>query len=269
MSDPRAVLSSPSTISGINQLGWEEKRECYRKIIPASLHNKFNISPTWYDEEGHDLIRLNCPPGSSNVEIEVRHHKDFPDPVLYGHITDTINGKFHILMYIINDPTSPRFDVDRLPDNTPTRLGAVYRNKSAEIAAMNFGLSPGQIRRGLRLLSSAATTFETFISGRGHDLFFAEPLFYHNAVIFEHLGFAYQQGRKLMERIQKGFGLDGDLRRLLDSSTPFRCPEAANSIRLRSWAIQDGILGQPFSNVTMYKRVGKFAGISTCVNCDW
>lgn len=269
MSDAQAIYTIPSTISGINQLSWEEKRDCYLQIIPPALHVKFNLSPSWFDAQGHDLLRLTCPPGSSSVELEVRHNKDFQDPVLYGHITDTINGKFHILLYTINDPASPRFDIDRLPDNNPTSLGAVYRNIRAEIAAMNYGLAPGQIRSGLRMISSASVTFEAFISNRGHDLYYAEPLFYHNAVVFEHLGFAYQQGRKLMERIQKGFDLGGDLLSLLDASTPFRQPKAANSIRLRSWAIQDGILGSLFSDVTMYKQVGKSAGISTCLKCDW
>lgn len=72
-----------------------------------------------------------------------------------------------------------------------------------------------------------------------------------------------------MERIQAGFSPQGDLLPRLDGSNPFRQPEAAGSIRLRSWAIHDGILGHPFTNVTMYKRVGKSAGMSTCQDCDW
>jgi len=93
-------------------------------------------------------------------------------------------------------------------------------------------------------------------------------LFYHNAVIFERYGFRYQKGRRLMERIEQGFQAGGDLLPLLDGSTPFRQPEAANSIRLRSWAIHDGILGEPFTNVTMYKESGKHAGVSTA-QCEW
>ena len=58
-----------------------------------------------------------------------------------------------------------------------------------------------------------------------------------------------------MERIASGFSAGGDLIALLDGSTPFRQPEAANHIRLRSWAVHDNILDQPFSNVTMYKYV--------------
>ncbi len=145
-----------------------------------------------------------------------------------------------------------------------TRFGTLKRNLDAETAALQAGLAPGQIRRGLRLLSQAIATFEQFISSLGHDLYFVEPLYYHNAVIFERYGFAYQVGRRLMERIEAGFAPGGDLRPRLDGSTPFRTPAAAHSIRLRSWAIHDGILGEPFTNVTMYKRVGKTAGVSTC-----
>jgi acetoin utilization protein AcuC len=112
-------------------------------------------------------------------------------------------------------------------------------------------------------------TFEAFIQSLKHDLHFTEPLFYHNAVIFERHGFAYQQGRRFMQRIQAGFDLGGELLPLLDGSTPFRQPEAARSIRLRSWAIHDGLLGEPFRNVTMYKQVGKHANISTCSGCRW
>jgi hypothetical protein len=100
-------------------------------------------------------------------------------------------------------------------------------------------------------------------------MYFVEPLYYHNAVIFERYGFAYQVGRRQMERIHSGFQEGGELCQKLDDSNPFRSSQAANSIRLRSWAIHDGILGEPFTNVTMYKRVGASANISTTPGCQW
>jgi hypothetical protein len=100
-------------------------------------------------------------------------------------------------------------------------------------------------------------------------MFFAEPLYYHNALLFERYGFSYEKGRRRMEQIQAGFSAGGDLLNRLDGSNVFRQLAAANNIRLRSWAIHDGLLGEPFTNVTMYKRVGKSAGISTCPGCDW
>jgi len=169
----------------------------------------------------------------------------------------------------LNDPNSPRFEVDRLPDGTSTKFGTGVRNLAAEIAALRYGLAPGQIRKGLRLLGSATQSFEKFVASLDHDIYFAEPLYYHNAVLFERYGFAYEKGRKLMERIQSGFGPGGDLIPMLDGSSIFRQPGATSSIRLRSWAIHDQILGEPFTNVTMYKRVGKMAGLNTCIECSW
>jgi hypothetical protein len=169
----------------------------------------------------------------------------------------------------MNDPASPRFNVDVTPDGQTTRFGTLRRNLDAEAAALSNGLAPGQVRRGLNMLSEAMTTFENFVKYLGQEIYFVEPLYYHNAVIFERHGFAYQEGRRFMDRIHKGFLAGGDLLPRLDGSMPFRQPAAADSIRLRSWAIHDGILGEPFTNVTMYKHVGKTAGINTCPDVAW
>jgi hypothetical protein len=259
----------PSTISGINRLPVEEKRAIYAQIIPPELLDRFSISPDLRSLDGQDLLDLNCPPGSSTAAMSLFHQPGFQDPILYGQITDTLNGQFHILMYILNDPDSPRFDIDRMPDGSRTMFGIMQRNLEAEQAAMQAGLAPGQVRHGLRLLRPAIRTFENFVAGFQHELHFAEPLYYHNAILFERYGFAYQMGRRKMESIQAGFAPGGDLLPLLDGSSPFRQPQAANSIRLRSWAIHDGILGEPFTNVTMYKHVGKFAGLSSAENTSW
>jgi len=219
--------------------------------------------------DGQDLLTLFCSTDETNTEMALYHQPGFPDPILYGHITDTITGHIHVLLYILNDPASPRFDVDRMPDGSKTEFGILQRNLQAEAGAMHFGLAPGQVRRGLRLLGSAIPAFEDFVASLGHELYFAEPLYYHNAIIFERYGFAYQQGRRQMQRIHDGFAEGGDLWKMLDGSTPFRSPEAANSIRLRSWALHDRLLGEPFSAVTMYKRVGVNANVDTCPGCDW
>jgi hypothetical protein len=258
-----------STIGGINLLPETEKQAIYTRLIPPELLQRFGISASLTDEQERSLVELNCQPGSGDASMALYHEYGFPDPILYGHLTDTLTGQIHVLLYILNDPHSPRFDVDRMPDGRTTRFGTLVRNLEAERAALEAGLAPGQVRSGMRLLPSAVAAFEEFVQSLGHDLYFVEPLYYHNAIIFERYGFAYQVGRKLMERIQAGFSKRGELLPLLDGSTPFRQPEAANSIRLRSWAIHDGLLGQPYTNVTMYKRVDKSSGISTCSNCAW
>ncbi len=259
----------PSTVSGINLLPEPEKRAIYTRLIPPELLERFEIGPALQDEQGRDLLKLNAPSGSASSEMSLWHQYGFPDPILYGDITDTLTGQVHVMLYVLNDPDSPRFDVDRMPDGRPTRFGVLCRNLEAEQAALAYGLAPGQIRKGLRMLGEAIQAFEHFVASLGHNLYFAEPLYYHTAILFEHYGFAYQRGRRLMERIQTGLEAGGELRSLLDGSTPFRLPQAADSIRLRSWAIHDGLLGEPYTNVTMYKQVGKHAGLNTCPSCQW
>jgi len=256
----------PSTIGGINKLPENEKREIYSRYIPHELIDKFNIHDL---ADKKDLLKFRFAPGSSDAELMLYHEANFPDPILYAHLADNINGQIHVLLYILNDPTSPRFNVDKMPDGSPTQFGIRRRNLEAEVAAMRAGFSPGQVRHGLRILRQAMVVFEEFISGLGHDIYFIEPLYYHNAVIFERYGFSYQMGRRQMNEIQAGFEEGGALRQKLNDSNPFRSSTAANSIRLRSWAIHDGILGGPFTNVTMYKRVGISANINTTAGCQW
>lgn len=258
----------PSTIGGINNLPEDEKRLIYARYIPSALLERFSL-PEPDSQRIQSLLKFKFEPGTTDLEMSLFHEPRFPDPIFYAHLTDTMNGQIHILLYILNDPDSPRFDVDKMPDGSMTRFGTLHRNLQAEQAAMQAGLAPGQVRHGLRMLGNAIDTFEGFISSLGHDLFFVEPLYYHNAVIFERYGFAYQAGRRLMDRIQAGFQPGGELATRLDGSTPFRQPGAGNSIRLRSWAIHDGLLGEPFTNVTMYKRLGKHAAVSTTPGCDW
>ncbi|GAB4406042.1 MAG: hypothetical protein OHK0052_27620 [Anaerolineales bacterium] len=266
-----ATVNSPPayTIAAINRMPADEKRAIYTRLIPPSLLQRMEITPDLHDADGNDLLYLNCPPGSAIAELALYHEYDARDPLIYGQITDTFTGQLHIMLYIINNPNAPRFDIDRTPDGKPTKFGVLHRNLIAEEAAMNAGLAPGQIRKGMRMLTDAVETFENFVHSLGHDRFFAEPLYYHNAVILERVGFNYQQGRKLMQTIEEGFSPGGTLHNQLNGSSPFRQPHAAQSVRLRSWAIHDGIMGEPFQRVTMYKILGKHAGINTCPFTAW
>lgn len=257
-----------SSVAGINRLPNDEKRAIYRKLIPPEVLSYFKLREDLHDENGHDLFLIKGAPGSSDVELKLYHVHGFRDPVIYGHLTDTLNGQVHVLLYIMNDPASPRFDVDKLPDGTPTSFGTQHRNLEAEQAAMKAGLLPGQVRAGLHMLAEARVGFEVFVKSLGHDRYFVEPLYYHNALVFERYGFAYQRGRRLMERIHAGFGEGGELRGRLDGS-PFRPPQAADRLGLRSWAIHDGILGQPYSEVTMYRVIGQKETLNTAPGVDW
>jgi len=259
----------PHSIAAINGLAPADKEAIYRRFIPRVLLERFRIPPDLLDAQGRPLGRIACASGATDVVVDLRHEFEARDPLLYAHLTDTINGQVHVLLYVVNDPASPRFDVDRMPDGTPTEFGTFRRNLEAEVAALRAALAPGQVRRGLRILKQSIEAFEDFISSLGHDAFFVEPLAYHNAVVFERYGFAYQQGRKLMVEINEGFRPGGELQRTLDESTPFRQPGMECSILGRSWAVHDGILGSPFAGVTMYKRVGALAGVDTFPDGAW
>jgi hypothetical protein len=255
-----------STIGGINKLPENEKRTIYSRYIPPELIQRFNLPEL---TENKELLRFRFAEGSSDVEMMLYHQKGFSDPILYAHLADNLNGQIHILLYVLNNPSSPRYDVDRMPDGSPTQFGIRIRNIEAEQAALQAKLSPGQVRHGLHVFQPAMAAFEEFITGLGHDMYYAEPLYYHNAIIFERHGFSYQMGKRQMERINSGFQQGGEFSQQLDDSNPFRTSGASNSIRLRSWAIHDGVLGEPFTNVTMYKQVGKSAEINTAPDCKW
>ncbi len=259
----------PQSIAAVNQLTLAEKTSIYRRFIPEALHEDFGFSADFKDTTGRDLLRLVCDAGSTDVILDLRHEYGAEDPLLYAHLTDTITGQLHILLYIVNDPDSPRFDVDRMPDGTKTDFGILKRNLAAELAAMQFGLAPGQVRKGLRMLQHSIRAFEEFVASLGQSIYFVEPLYYHNAVIFERYGFAYQQGLQRMHKINEQFAKGGPLFAKLDDSTPFRMQGMEQTICGRSWAIHDGLLGEPFTYVTMYKHVQTAASINTFPNSRW
>ncbi|MCK5645380.1 MAG: hypothetical protein KAH97_01285 [Anaerolineales bacterium] len=259
----------PRSISGVNRLPEEEKEAIYTSFIPQVLLDQFDIPGDFRDANGNRLLEIESTPGTSDFILRLMHKFDAPDPLVYSHVTDTVNRQIHVLLYIVNDPFSQRFDVDVMPDGTPTQFGIFRRNLDAEESAMNAGLAPGQVRKGLRVFKHTIPCFENFVHSLGHDLFFAEPLYYHNAVIFERYGFSYVKGRSLMERIDTGFSPGEDYEQRLNLSSPFRHPDYANSIRGRSWAIHDGILGRNFTDVTMYKSFEISAGVNTFPDATW
>jgi len=262
-------LGRALSIAGVNRLPRLEKEALYASLIPAELLTRFGIGPGLRSQQGEQLAEFRCAEGATDVVVILRHAASAEDPLLYAHVTDTVSGQIHVLLFVVNDPSSPRFDVDRMPDGRPTQFGELRRNQEAEAQALRAGLAPGQVRRGLRLLEPSIVAFEGFVGKLGHELYFVEPLFYHNAVLFERYGFAYQRGRRLMEGIHSGFQPGGGLAQQLDGSSPFRTVKAAVTIRGRSWAIHDGILGYPYEGVTMFKRLGVSAGLSTFPDGVW
>lgn len=250
------------SITHINNLSKQEKRDIFIRLIPEEVFDRFNLSPDLFDDQGHDLVKIKGEVDSQSLELSVYHEHGFEDPIIYSHLTDTLNSKIHVLLYIMSNPNSPRFNTDQMPDGTDTVFGTQVRNLEAEQAAMEYGLFPGQIRKGLNLLGKAVESFECFVEYLGHNIYFVEPLYYHNAITFERYGFNYQVGRRRMEQIHLDFSIEKKYTPQL-SNSPFRKPEAEKSLFFRSWAIHDGILGEPFAYVTMYKMIGKKFNVNT------
>jgi hypothetical protein len=256
------------SIAQVNRLPREQMLQVYRHLVPLDILLRFEIDPqTFTDSEGRLLYE--CQPGTTSVELSLRHAWNAKDPVLYLQLADTPNNQIEVILFIVNDPDSERFDIDRLADDTPTYFGTLSRNIEEEIRAMNAGLAPGQVRSGLGLTRRLMPVLEQFVAGLHHDTFYIQPLAYHNAILFERLGFAYTLGLGRMEWIHREFAPGNLLFERLDGSTPFRRPGAESCVRGRSWAIHDGIMGEPYSNVKMYKRIDIHAGVVTFPHAAW
>ncbi|MFW5709431.1 MAG: hypothetical protein ACOCX5_04340 [Chloroflexota bacterium] len=261
----------PGSIREINNLPEHEKHEIYKFLLPGWLFDNYGVDKETLHSAVHDqpIIQFRCPRGTRALELIVKRRITDMDPMLYVNIADTFNNQLIVLLIVVNDPDAPRFNTDIDLQGNPTHFGTVSRNIPAEIAAMEAGLSPGQIRKGLRVFKESVPLFEEFVQRMGHDMFFIEPLAYHNAIVFERYGFNYLRGYQQMEWINQVFRPGGELHEKLDGNSPFRQPDAWQTIRKRSWAIHDGILGHPFTGFQMYKRVGVHSGINTFPDARW
>jgi len=248
----------------VNELPTPVKEGIYRHLVPHQLLQAYGIDPdTLCDAQGNRLVQFQCPAGSSVVEVDVRPEVDFCDPLLYLELSDTRLNQIEVMLFVVNDPTAERFATDRDWRGHRTKFGTLLRNIPEEVRAMAAGLAPGQVRQGLHLSRVLIPMFEEFVQQMGHDYYLMEPLAYHNAIFFEQQGFNYVQGLRRMQWIHEQFQPGGVLHAALDGSTPFRQPEAWRTIRGRSWAIHDGVLGEPWHGIRMYKRIGQHAGVNT------
>jgi hypothetical protein len=259
----------PPSIEAINDLPEAEKQAIYLELVPDWVYDRYGVARDTLSVAGQRVVHIRCPAGARGMELTVYHQPGAVDPLLYLNMADNNQNQLLVLLLVVNDPDSPRFDTDRLPDGTPTKLGTVARNLAEEIRAMEYGLAPGQIRSGLRVFRNGVARFEAFVARMGHQMFFIEPLAYHNAISFERYGFSYTYGRRAMEQLHAEFQPGGELHARLDGSTPFRHTQAAQSVRGRSWAIHDGLMGKRFDGFQMYKRLHIEAGIQTFPGSVW
>ncbi|MCD4687115.1 MAG: hypothetical protein K8S97_14400 [Anaerolineae bacterium] len=259
----------PTSIRAINDLPRAQKLAIYQSVIPDWVYEKLGINRADHTIRGTEVVHIRCPAHSNVMELSICGTPESDERLLYLHMGDTFTSQLIVLLVVINDPQSPRYNVDVDEHGQPTQLGVDSRHVPEERRAMQAGLAPGQVRRGMRVFRTVVPDFERFVTRMGHDLFFIEPLFYHNAITFERYGFAYSRGIQKMKIIHQEFSPGERLHAQLDGSTPFRSPDAWRTISGRSWALHDGILGEPFTGVQMYKRVGVDAGICTFPDARW
>jgi len=191
------------------------------------------------------------------VKVYFRRSLEESDPIVYIELSDTHYGQVNFEWAIINDPDSERFHIHKTDKTQFLPPKSESRNIPEEIRAMQAGLAPGQVRRGLHKFQEVTHLVETLLSKLKIDMIHGDPYAYHNAIELERLGYFYTSGKETMLEIHHEFRPDGKLFGKLDGSSLFRQPGMEKTIRGRSWAIHDGILDQPWFCPSMVKIVGR------------
>src|SRR2546429_288358 len=235
------------SIGALNALPAGVREQLYLRLIPGDLIDRFGVDPaTLRGPAGDRLVRIRAAEDKPWARIELRHREQDRDPVLVLDVGMSPFGAPELSLVQVIAPTAPRFGIDRDPDGHDTLLGTASRNVDEEVRALGAGLAPGQVRQGLRMLAHVLECMDDFCRLLGRDFYLVEPLFYHSALHYERHGCDYFIGRDRMDQIHAGFQPGGALCGRLDGSTPFRRPGFAQTVRGRSWAIHDGVLGEPF-----------------------
>jgi hypothetical protein len=253
-----------SSIGEINALPFRVRAEIYLRLVPDLLLAALSL-------DRHRLlsgperppVHITAPDGASWARVEVRAEPDDRDPALLIDVGMSAVAAPELSLVQINDPRAPRFAIDRDEEGQDTLLGTASRNQVEEQRALAAGLAPGQVRRGLRMLGAVLESMDDFCRLLGCEFYLVEPLFYHSAILYERRSCGYFLGRERMEEIHAGFLPGGELHRRLDDSSPFRRRGLDHTARGRSWAIHDGILGEAWQGVKMFRAPETSAGIST------
>jgi hypothetical protein len=253
-------------IHKISYLTGPEKEGLCRILIAPSVYHRFRINPlTLCSGKEEKVVRFFCPEGDRTCLAEIKL-PDMADPLYSIQLSDT--NDFTQLDWdflIVNDPDAPRFNTQLDQEGRDTLFGWASRNLPEEERAMDAGLFPGQVRKGLGLTREVVSVLDFFCKIFDIKSIKLEALFYHNAITYERCGFSYFSRYVQMKRIHELFQPGAELFRRLDNSTPFRKPEFAHTVRGRSWAIHDGILAgsddelleEGWGSPVMYRMVDK------------
>ncbi|MFH1122816.1 MAG: hypothetical protein V1758_04070, partial [Pseudomonadota bacterium] len=150
-----------SWIHRINRLDRLEKEGLYRILIAPSLYRLFRIDPlSLSDERGVKAVRFFCPKGDRTCLIEMKPAGDV-DPVYSFQLSDSTDAaQIEWDFLVVNDPRSPKFNTHIDQEGRDTLFGWASRNLGEEERAMEAGLFPGQIRKGLRLTGEVIRALE-------------------------------------------------------------------------------------------------------------
>ena len=257
----------PTSMASLNQLPHELKQRVIRLLIPPRLLVAHAINPvSWEAEDEGPTVSFAAEPDSNRLHVSACASADRDDPFFVLELQDTQANGLRLNLLVLNDPATAYFPIDRDADGLKTYYGMLRRNRQAEQQAMQAGLAPAQVRRGLGASAQVLQQLESFVVFTAHTAYVLEPLTYAAAWLFERRGLAYIRGNALMKEIHHEFLPGGRLHAALDDSTPFRRPGQWKSIRGRAWAIHDGILAaidQEWNAIRMIKRVGRDAGVDS------
>lgn len=257
------------SIARLNNLPKDERNRIYLQLIPPALFERFQIDPkTLVNASGERVVTGIFPPDENIGCIEVRYRPSDKDCIFSCQVSlEAFMQSLHLDFLIINDPLSERFNIDVDEEGKETLFGTRSRNIPEEIRAMQSGLAPGMVRKGLRMLGEFLNCLNIFLDSLRLKTITISAFFYHNAILWEKYGFTYFRGRKAMERIHQEFQANGLLNEKMDGSTPFRQKGMERTVRGRSWAIHDGVyvetFGEEWESPVMYKILGKESRINT------
>jgi hypothetical protein len=257
------------SIAKLNRLPKEERDQNYLTLVPRSIFERFEIDPkTLVNGYGERVVTGIFPPDENFACIEVKYRTADKDSIFSCQISlETFMASLHLDFLILNDPLSERFNIDVDELDKDTLLGTRSRNIPEEMKAMEAGLAPGMVRRGLRLMGEFVKCLESFMTLLEMKTVTIGAFYYHNAILWERYGFTYFKGGKIMGKIHSEFQPGGLLYEKLDGSTSFRRKGMEQSIRGRSWAIHDGVMLDAFDeeweSPIMYKTLGKDFKVNT------
>jgi hypothetical protein len=255
----------PLSIRAINALPYDAKQRWYRTLVPPELLGRLGINPILWRGSGYK-VDLVAEPESGKVNISVNNPEDANDPYFVLELQDNATNGIDLNLILLNDPLAEKFGIEYDTEGHRTHWGTVTRNLGEEERALRAGLAPAQVRAGFGFSREVLQQLDVFLALCARQAVSLEPLTYVSAWIFEKRGFAYVRGHKLMDDIHREFQPGGKLHTALDGSTPFRHPDAWQTVRGRAWAIHDGILeaiGEHWRDLRMIKVVGKHAGVET------